>query len=82
MLNQPAGEDVRWLPRQHATAIALPGNDFWLIDDEILLVLHFAGNGDWSHAEIDERPAAVALCREAFDVVWRQAIPHEDYSIQ
>lgn len=80
-LNQPAGEDVRWLPRRQGTAIALPGNDFWLFDDETLLVLHFAGNGDWEGTEIDTRPAAVNLCRNAFEEVWRQAVPHEDYSI-
>src|SRR5882757_3229715 len=32
VVNLGAGEQVRWLPRRQASAIALPGNDFWLID--------------------------------------------------
>ena len=30
--NLAAGEHVRWLPRQQASDLALPGNDFWLFD--------------------------------------------------
>src|SRR5215475_11936110 len=30
-----AGEDIRWVPRRLVSTIALPGNDFWLFDDEL-----------------------------------------------
>jgi hypothetical protein len=29
-----AGEDVRWLPRQRASGLLLPGNDLWSFDGE------------------------------------------------
>lgn len=39
--NVAAGELVRWLPRRHACDLALPGNDFWLFDDEWVHWNHF-----------------------------------------
>lgn len=35
--NVLAGEDVRWLPRRRASDLALPGNDFWVFDDRVVL---------------------------------------------
>lgn len=40
--NVAAGEIVRWLPRRRASDLALPGNDFWLFDDNLVLFLHFS----------------------------------------
>lgn len=77
--NVKAGEQVRWLPRRQATDITLPGNDFWLFDGEVLLVNHFAGNGDWTDSETVANPAAVKLCASSFESVWERAIAHESY---
>lgn len=77
--NARAGEDVRWLPRRHATGLALPGNDFWLFDGKTLLVNHFSGTSDWTATEHVTEPATVAFCATAFEAVWAQAIPHTDY---
>ena len=41
-----AGEEVRWLPRRVASTLLLPGNDFWLFDDETVAFTHFSGNGN------------------------------------
>ncbi|MEU3553393.1 DUF6879 family protein [Streptomyces fragilis] len=82
-LNLQAGEDVRWLPRRRASDIALPGNDFWLLDDRVVQFHHFTGTGDWA-PDCRERtadPAAVALCAAAFETVWERGIPHEKYSV-
>jgi hypothetical protein len=79
MGNVAAGEQVRWLPRRHATGIALPGNDFWLFDSEILLVNHFNGNGDWLEAERITEPEVTRFCAAAFEAVWNQAVPHGDF---
>ncbi|QRV39229.1 hypothetical protein I6J42_34760 (plasmid) [Streptomyces californicus] len=83
-LNLQAGEDVRWLPRRRASDIALPGNDFWLLDDRLVQFHHFTGTGDWAPVgkERTTNPAAVALCRAAFEAVWERAIPHEKYTVQ
>jgi hypothetical protein len=78
--NARAGEDVRWLPRRQTTGLALPGNDFWLFDGELLLVIHFSGSGDWTDTEQLSDPAVVKHCSAAFDAVWRLAVPHADYN--
>lgn len=78
--NALAGEEVRWLPRRRATGLALPGNDFWLFDGKVLLVNHFAGNGDWTATEHVTDPAAVTLCAGAFEAVWDIAVPHAEYA--
>jgi hypothetical protein len=77
--NTAAGEQVRWLPRAQATDLALPGNDFWLIDDNLVMVHHFSGNGDFVTEEMTSDPTVVKLCATAFEAVWDRAIPHDDY---
>lgn len=77
--NIAAGEVVRWLPRRNATDLALPGNDFWLFDNRIVLVLHFTGDGDITNLEVRDDPELAKLCSSAFEAVWERATPHEDY---
>jgi hypothetical protein len=77
--NIAAGEQVRWLPRRHASALALPGNDFWLLDGERVLFNHFTGDGDATESEWSDDPAVAKLCAAAFESVWERAIPHEAY---
>jgi hypothetical protein len=77
--NVAAGERVRWLPRRHASALALPGNDFWLLDGERVVFNHFSGDGDEIGCEQSEDVAVAKLCAAAFDSVWERAIPHEEY---
>lgn len=79
--NVAAGEQVRWLPRRQASGIALPGNDFWLIDGHLIRWNHFTGEGASAGGEISEDPAAAKLCAEAFEAVWTRAVPHENYTI-
>jgi hypothetical protein len=79
--NIEAGEEIRWLPRRLASHIALPGNDFWLFDNERVLFNLFTGDGDWAGQEITDDPKVVALCRSSFEAVWAAATPHEEYGI-
>ncbi|MQA83022.1 MAG: hypothetical protein GEV10_31990 [Streptosporangiales bacterium] len=78
-LNVAAGELVRWLPRDRASDLALPGNDCWILDDRQVRFGHFAGDGRHLRDELTEEPAVVKLCSSAFEAVWERAIPHEDY---
>jgi hypothetical protein len=77
--NIAGGEKVRWLPRRRATNLALPGNDFWLIDEKLVLVNHFTGNGESAGSEVIEDPALAKFCATAFEAVWERAVPHEEY---
>lgn len=80
-LNIEAGEDVRWLPRRRASALALPGNDFWLFDGKIVRFNHFTGDGASAGPEVVDDPAVAELCHKAFEAVWERAVPHADYHI-
>ncbi|MER5972135.1 DUF6879 family protein [Streptomyces sp. NPDC002055] len=80
--NVKAGEQIAWLPRRQATDIALPGNDFWVFDGRLALVLHFDGDGDLAPdggLEMTTDPAVLQLCTTAFEEVWKRAVPHADY---
>jgi hypothetical protein len=80
-MNLAAGEEVRWLPRRRASDIALPGNDFWLIDGALVRFGHFSGDGDFLEEEWTENPAVARLCSAAFEAVWERAVPHEAFTI-
>ncbi len=77
--NLAAGEQVRWLPRQKASALALPGNDFWLFGGSAVLFNYFSGAGAAAGAELCDEPAVVKLCASAFEAVWERAVPHAEY---
>jgi hypothetical protein len=80
-LNIEAGEQVRWLPRRRASDLCLPGNDFWVMDDKIVQLHHFSGDGAWVDHERSEDSALIKHCRSAFEAVWARAIDHADYQI-
>ncbi|NSL43649.1 MULTISPECIES: DUF6879 family protein [Streptomyces] len=79
--NLRAGEQVRWLPRRRASTLALPGNDFWLIDDRIVRWNLFSGDGQALEPDHTDDPQAIKLCVEAFRTVWDLATEHADYRI-
>ena len=44
-LNIEAGEDIRYLPRHLADGIKLPEEDYWLLDDDTLILSVFSADG-------------------------------------
>jgi Family of unknown function (DUF6879) len=74
-----AGEDIRWVPRRLVSLIALPGNDFYLFDDRLVVFLLYAGNGLAVDRLVSTEAADIQLCRSSFENVWRLAIPHREY---
>ncbi len=79
--NIAAGEQVRWLPRRQASDLALPGNDFWLFDETLVLWNHFTGDGEFADTEETQDPGAAKLCSMAFEAVWERGIDHERYQL-
>jgi hypothetical protein len=75
-----AGEEVRWLPRSKASGLALPGNDFWLIDDKAVRFNLFTGEGGVADPQYTEDEGIILLCRTSFEQVWNLAIPHDQIS--
>jgi hypothetical protein len=76
--NLAAGEIVRWIPRDRASDLRLPGNDFWLVDDTLLFNLA-SGDGDWLGIQRNDDPDVLAFCLESFEAAWLRGIDHADY---
>jgi hypothetical protein len=74
-----AGEDIRWIPRRLLSSVPIPGNDYYLFDDRLVVSLHYAGNGLATDRVTSTESADIKLCRSAFDAVWQFAIPHREY---
>ncbi|MEU9890142.1 DUF6879 family protein [Sphaerisporangium sp. NPDC051011] len=77
--NIRAGEEIRWLSRRKTSDLALPGNDFWLFDERLLLITHFSGEGDVVDRELSTDVGLIKHASDAFESVWRRAVPHEKY---
>jgi hypothetical protein len=77
--NIAGGEQVRWLPRPDAADLALPGCDFWQIDNGLVCFVFQTGDGDPAGHRMSEDPDVTRLCSSAFDAVWSRAIDHEEF---
>jgi hypothetical protein len=73
------GEEVRWLPRQKASNLIMPVNDFWLFDGEVITFAHFSGDGHVLGHEMTRDQDIIARCRAAFDAAWEIGTPHGQY---
>jgi hypothetical protein len=74
-----AGEDIRWVPRRLVSAVAMPGNDFYLFDGQLAVFMLYSGNGLSAGMVKSADPAVIGLCRQAFDAVWKLSVSHRDY---
>ena len=59
---EAAGEDIRYLPRHLATGIRLPEEDFWLVDDDKLILSVFSADGRTGGFAREDRPELVCQC--------------------
>ncbi|WKK24977.1 hypothetical protein QZH56_04975 [Streptomyces olivoreticuli] len=82
-MNHEAGEEIRWLPRQHIQDgfnFPASGNDWWLFDGETLAVTHFRPDGRFEGAEIITDPTMVEHAVRVRDQLWSLAIPYNEYT--
>ncbi len=61
------------------SSVALPGNDFYLFDDHLIVFLIYVGSGLTTDKIMSIDPADIRLCRSAFQAVWKLSIAHSDY---
>lgn len=54
-----AGEDVRILPRSTASGLGLPGDDYWLFDDEHSAVLGYSPDGEFVEVDLVTDPERI-----------------------
>jgi hypothetical protein len=78
-LNIKAGEDIRYLPRHLAEGIELPGEDYWLLDDDTLILSVFSADGRTGGFARESDPELLRQCLAVRDQVWERAIPYAQY---
>lgn len=79
-LNIEAGEDIRYLPRHLADGIKLPEEDFWLLDDDTLILSVFSADGRTGGFARERDPELLGQCLAVRDQVWDRAIPYARYA--
>lgn len=79
--NLAAGEDVRWLPRRLASDLLIPGNDFWLFDNDLIRFGLFSGDGAFVEHTLCDNPDVIKNVSEAFKAIWKRALPHDRYTV-
>lgn len=77
--NLDAGEEIRYLPRQETTDLGLPPEDFWLFDDDTLVLSLFKPDGRSGGFASVSDPSVIAHHCGFRDIVWSRAIRHAVY---
>jgi uncharacterized protein DUF6879 len=75
-----AGEDIRYLTRDRATAEGLPDHDYWLFDSRLLVRMRFDAEGRFEGGEPVDDPAAVVQHNYWRDAAWRHAARRDDFA--
>jgi hypothetical protein len=75
-----AGEDIRYLPRHLATDIHFPPEDYWLFDEDTLVLSVFSPDGRTGGFARQSDPELIAHCRAVRDQVWSRAVPFARYA--
>ena len=77
--NVDAGEDIRYLARDRANALDLPGHDFWLFDEQRLALLWFTADDRLLGAQINTEQAVVRQHIRWLDLAEAHATRYRDY---
>jgi len=73
-----AGEEIHYMSR--ADAAGLPEHDFWLLDDDRVLIMHFDDTGMPTAHDLTDNPAEVARHQAWADLAWQRATPYDAFS--
>jgi hypothetical protein len=79
-LNIKAGEDIRYLPRDLTEDIELPEEDFWLLDDDVLILSVFSADGRTGGFARSSSPELLRQCIAVRDQSWERATPYAQYA--
>jgi hypothetical protein len=66
-----AGDDIRYITREQASAAELPEYDYWLFDSRTLLKMHFTDDDQFMGAEVIDDLSAIVEHN-----YWRDAAQH------
>lgn len=70
-----SGQDIRRVSRRRVSELCFPGNDFWLIDDELVVFMHYHGSGLVADRVPTTDQAVIRRCRDSFEAVWPLGTP-------
>lgn len=76
-----AGEQMRYLPRRLASAIPLPGNDCFVLDDHTAMFNVLDGDNNRVDIQLTTDPDIVKFCRDTFGAAWALATPYNEYHV-
>jgi hypothetical protein len=74
-----AGEDIRILPAGLAAGLGLPSFDYWLFDDDRVVVQHYGERGAWLGASLVTDRVFVESCRRWRDMALSKATSLDAY---
>jgi len=77
-----AGEDIRYLERDRATAEGVPDHDYWLLDSRTMVQMHFDAADRFLGGEIIEDPAVIVQHNYWRDVAWHHARRRDDFAAE
>lgn len=77
--NIDAGEDIRWIKESRARELGAPDYDFYLFDDNRVVIMHFDDDKVLTGAEVVDDEDVVTEHRAWRDTVWPHAVRHREY---
>ena len=77
--NIPAGEDIRVLDGQRAAQLGLPAHDFWLFDDEHLVLMEFGPDGSFAQARMLTGTVELDQYRRWTQQAWDHAVLYDQH---
>ncbi|WP_052424361.1 DUF6879 family protein [Nonomuraea candida] len=72
-------KEVPRVLRPWCDRVSLPGNDFWLLDGEMVVFDVFDGMDQRAEIPLGRDPVIVKYRADAFSALWESAIPHRDH---
>ncbi|MGH3519819.1 MAG: DUF6879 family protein [Haloechinothrix sp.] len=72
--NAAAGEDIRVLDEEQRVELGLPGEDFWLFDDDRVALMRY-DNRTFAGAVLVDDTETVRECRRVRELAWNVARP-------
>lgn len=78
-LSVEAGEDVRIIRRPVRLPVALPGHDFWIFNDNDVVIMDYDEDGRFHGGDTVSGPGEIAYYRRIRDVTMQHSMPLDDY---
>lgn len=77
-----AGEDIRYLTREVAGAVGLPGHDYWLFDSRRLVRMHFDDDDVFLGGDVVDDPGEIVRHNYWRDAAWHHAVRRDHFATE